>query len=121
MLGNILKNIRKLKKLTQDDVAKYLSIKRQTYSAYERNISVPDANTLCLLADFFNVTTDYLLNRSNTSLADISDEEKQIIELYRKLPHDMKIEIKGQIKGILLSFDEQTASSDVLRPKRKAI
>lgn len=62
MLGERLKEIRELRNLTQNDVANYLKIKRQTYSAYERNKSLPDANTLCLLATYFAVTADYLLD-----------------------------------------------------------
>ena len=62
MLGERLKEIRELRNLTQNDVANFLKVKRQTYSAYERNKSLPDANTLCLLATYFAVTADYLLD-----------------------------------------------------------
>ena len=44
MLGNRLKELRTSKKMTQDDMANLLNIKRQTYSAYERGISFPDIN-----------------------------------------------------------------------------
>lgn len=63
MLGDRLREVRELRKFTQNDVANFLNIKRQTYSSYERNKSLPDANTLGLLATYFSVTTDYLLNR----------------------------------------------------------
>ena len=63
MLGNTLKEIRTEKGFTQDDLANYLNVKRQTYSAYERGVSVPDANTLKSIADFLNVSTDFLLSR----------------------------------------------------------
>lgn len=61
MLGNVLKNLREKKGVTQDDIANLLNVKRQTYSAYERNVSVPDANTIKKLATFFAVSTDTLL------------------------------------------------------------
>ena len=63
MLGNKLKEVRELRGLTQNSVATCLNIKRQTYSAYERAISVPDANTLASLANLFQVSADYLLER----------------------------------------------------------
>lgn len=63
MLGKKLKEMRELRGLTQSAVATYLNIKRQTYSAYERAISVPDANTLTSLANLFQVSADYLLGR----------------------------------------------------------
>ncbi len=61
MLNENLISIRQEKKLTQSEVADFLQVKRQTYSAYERGVSVPDANTLCKLATYFNVSSDYLL------------------------------------------------------------
>ncbi len=65
MLNEKLKNIRKEKNFTQDDVANYLNVKRQTYSAYERGVSTPDAITLNRLATFFGVSTDFLLGSTS--------------------------------------------------------
>ena len=66
VLKDVLKIARKSKGYTQEDVANHLCVKRQTYSAYERGVSVPDAITLQKLADFFKVTCDYLLGKSDT-------------------------------------------------------
>lgn len=65
LLGDRLKQLRTEKKITQDEMANLLSIKRQTYSAYERHVSLPDANVLIKLSDFFDVTVDYLLGVSD--------------------------------------------------------
>lgn len=62
MLNGNLIALRKKRKITQDEVADFLQVKRQTYSAYERGVSVPDAYTLQKLADYFGVTTDFLLS-----------------------------------------------------------
>ena len=67
MLSEILKNLRSTKGVTQDDMAEMLNIKRQTYSAYERGISVPDIAAITKIADYFDVTVDYLLERPNSS------------------------------------------------------
>lgn len=65
MLSNRLKQLRAEKNIKQDDLAEYLNVKRQTYSAYERGVSIPDANTLKAIATFFNVSTDYLLGSTD--------------------------------------------------------
>lgn len=65
MLSEILKKLRAAKGVTQDDMAEMLNIKRQTYSAYERGVSVPDISSIIKIADYFNVTVDYLLERPN--------------------------------------------------------
>lgn len=51
-------------------MANFLNVKRQTYSAYERGISTPDAITLDKLANFFDCTIDYLLGRGEKSNSD---------------------------------------------------
>lgn len=61
MIGDVLKTLREKKGATQDQMANLLCVKRQTYSAYERNVSVPDANTIKTLSEFFEVSADVLL------------------------------------------------------------
>ena len=62
MLKENLARLRKKAGLTQDDVADMLNVKRQTYSAYERGVSIPDAITLKKIAKHFGVSTDHLLS-----------------------------------------------------------
>lgn len=63
MLGENLKKLRG--KRTQEDVAKLLGISRARYSHYENGARQPDFNTLEQLASFYNVTTDFLLGRTD--------------------------------------------------------
>lgn len=60
-----LKELRNSKKLTQEQIANELNIKRSTYAKYETGENQPDHDTLQNLADFFNVSVDYLLGRTN--------------------------------------------------------
>ncbi|KSU89836.1 XRE family transcriptional regulator [Priestia veravalensis] len=74
MLGSRLKFLRG--KRTQEDVAKAISVSRARYSHYENGRSEPDTQTLEKLADFFNVSTDYLLGRTdNPDLIQEKNEE----------------------------------------------
>lgn len=61
MLKQRLISARKGAGLTQEDVAKFLGIRRQTYSAYERGVSTPDANTIARLASLFSVSAGELV------------------------------------------------------------
>lgn len=61
--GNRLKRLRKEKGLTQQNMADMMGITMRNYQRYEYgDINVP-ATTLNFFADFFGVTTDYLLGR----------------------------------------------------------
>lgn len=57
--------LRKSKKLTQVELAKILGISRGALSMYEIGQREPDFATLKRIADFFNVSADYLLGRTN--------------------------------------------------------
>ncbi len=61
MLGDVLKDLRTKRGATQDDMADLLKIKRQTYSAYERNVSLPDIPSLITMASYFGVSIGYLV------------------------------------------------------------
>ncbi len=65
MEEKLLRKLRKSKKLTQVDVASALKIGRSTYTKYESGKSKPVPEMLIKIADYFDVSVDYLLGRSN--------------------------------------------------------
>lgn len=105
MIGKRLQAIRKARKINQEEVARYLDVKRQTYSAYERDVSIPDSLTLKKLADFFQVSTEYFFdyegNASNRSGAQNEQEERLLMLARRaeKIPPDLR-------ERILKNFEE---------------
>jgi len=64
-LGDRLKELREEKKLTRDELAGRLNVSYSAVSKYETNVRFPDKGTLIRLSDFFDVSVDYLLGRSN--------------------------------------------------------
>lgn len=64
-IGEVLKLLREEKDLTQDDLARILNVKRQTYSAWERNVSSPGIDTVVFLANFYEVSTDFMLGKTS--------------------------------------------------------
>ena len=62
---NVLRMLRISNNLTQDELSKALKISRSTIGMYEKGAREPDFETLELIADFFNVDTDYLLGRTD--------------------------------------------------------
>ena len=63
-LKDRIKNERLTKGLNQPELAKILNVTKQTVSNWENGNRIPDTITLVKLADYFNVTTDYLLCRT---------------------------------------------------------
>ncbi len=67
--GEILAELRQDRNLTQKDLAKYLHVSPGTVSNYENNIHLPDLEKILILANYFGVTTDYLLVRTPFSIS----------------------------------------------------
>ena len=67
MLGERLTELRKGRNLTQEQFSSLINISRATYAQYEIDRRQPDYETLQNIADFYNVTTDYLLGRARNS------------------------------------------------------
>lgn len=89
--GDILSELRKDKGLKQADLAKILFVSAGTISNYENSTHFPDVEKLMEIADFFHVTTDYLLGRSSSPLPpDVFDEKITENVSYGKFIDDCK-------------------------------
>ena len=58
-----LKELRAEKGATQKEVAEVICCSPLVYSRYEREVREPDIDTLCRLANYFEVSLDYLVER----------------------------------------------------------
>ena len=67
--GDMLAELRQDQRLTQRDLAEALHISNSSISAYERGERIPDICTLTALADYFQVTTDYLVGRTEHNIS----------------------------------------------------
>lgn len=72
-----LKFLRCSSKLTQQQVASYLGVKRVAYTAYEAGRTSPSLENVVKLAQLYNVTTDSLLGSFTNASNVISSFEKQ--------------------------------------------
>lgn len=93
---NVLKGLRTSYGLTQNELSKSLKMSRSTIGMYEKGAREPDFETLELIADYFNVDTDYLLGRTDkttvipqsTTIYNVNCEtesERDLVLSYRKL------------------------------------
>lgn len=67
--GEILAELRKDKGVKQKELAEMMHVSASTISNYETGVHYPDIEKLMELADYFGVTTDYLLGRCVSSLS----------------------------------------------------
>lgn len=106
--GERLKKLRNDNKLTQQEMSDIININRSTLAGYESENKQPDFDTLNKIADFFKVSIDYLLGRTDTMNSEsdgkIDDEvlglardfmlldtnEKKVAKDFLKLLHERK-------------------------------
>lgn len=92
MLQDILKELRQKNNVTAKTVAEAVGILPDTYRSYETGRREPNLNTLVLIADYFKVTTDYLLGRAPQTnpfaMLDLQVDihEDAVMEKYMQLP-----------------------------------
>lgn len=99
MIGERLKKLRNERNLTQEEAAKRLGIVRSTYSNYESGKREPDFDTTKLLANFFEVSVDYLLGKTESRFTN-DQARNAAIEAYNRLPPEKKKLIDDMIRAL---------------------
>lgn len=102
MFAKRLISLRNLKELSQYEIAERLGFSRGQYANYEQGTREPDFETLQKLADFFEVSTDYLLGRTDDPEVK-SDGEMYFFEKDKWSPEEIDearafIEARRQMK-----------------------
>lgn len=110
-----MKRLRELRishKKSQDQISKLLHISQAAYSKYETGAAEPDNDALLFLADFYNVSVDYLLGREESLQkempagfpSDISQFENDLRKV--NFPVDKWTQLSDEQQRILLSTIE---------------
>lgn len=88
-ISEILKKLRKESGETQADIAKLFGYSTTAYQCYEYGTSEPSLENLCILADHFNVSVDYLLERdkkkNSLGCFEIPADQRSAMERYLEL------------------------------------
>lgn len=96
-MKNNIKTIREKKGMTQKECADAFGVTLRAWQTYEQGVSEPKYEMLCRIADFYGVTTDYLLGREPAAdpLAGLDIDVARVdsdsfIKAYEKLPESVK-------------------------------
>jgi transcriptional regulator with XRE-family HTH domain len=113
--GLILKFLREEKKLNQADVAAFLGVSQQAYQRYENGSSEPNADGFIKLADYYNVSVDFLFGRTQVREMNTQDKwlptpeeveavEQKIIDIYTQLSPKLRRAGIGMLMDIIGGF-----------------
>lgn len=99
-LASRMRSLRKARHLTQGDVASQLHIERQTYCNYENSTRTPPLETVISLAEFYQVTVDYLVREDGADgdplqypYRPLTNAEETFLNSFRSLPSQSQKEV----------------------------
>lgn len=102
-----LKELREEKKITQKEVAEAIGGTQSNLAKWEKEKIQPAADMIIKLADFFGVSADYLLGRTDdfgnaiASLPALSEDENGLLALYRGMTRAQKARFLSYGEGLL--------------------
>jgi transcriptional regulator with XRE-family HTH domain len=101
---NIIKELRSKEGITQTELSSETKIPKSTIAKYEHGQLEANYKRLNIIADFFNVSIDYLLGREikrNTTNANIlSDQQKTLLSNFNNLKDYEQAQVLGYIQGL---------------------
>lgn len=101
MFGDIFKELRLEKGLSQDKISEELNVSQGLITKWETHQSTPSPEMLDYIADYFNVSTDYLIGRTN--MRNNPMEDMKAIDQY-KILFDKDTVLTDDQKRFMLNF-----------------
>ena len=108
--GNKLRGLIEERSMTQKELATQLNIAPSTMGSYVQNTREPDFSTLKLLAKYFSVSTDYLLNVHTDKTASYTEDE--LLRVFRSMkPEQQEMYVEQGKAVVRLNQKENVKSS----------
>ncbi|MBR3624704.1 MAG: helix-turn-helix transcriptional regulator [Selenomonadaceae bacterium] len=126
-VGEKLRELRLRDKLTQDDVVQRFSMSRSAYSLYENGKRRPSFELLVQFANFYDVSTDYLLGRiptyypENNFKFDLSAAKVDMINLILKTNEKLYSKIKDVIDYLNFKHAKEEPEEFINEEKQKKL
>ena len=105
-----IEELRKKMGLSQEDLAKKLNMTQQRISSYEKGKREPDLETLKLFADFFHVSTDYLIGKTefpNHEKINIDEADIAFYNCLKGLNETNKQILKNIYEGLIAKQNQE--------------
>lgn len=109
MFGDVFKELRLEKKISQDKIAEDLDISQPLIAKWESHQSTPSPEMLDYIADYFNVSTDYLIGRSKYRNLEAENNELDnlLFSKAKTLTDDEKKAVLHVINAIHKDIDKE--------------
>jgi len=103
-IADRIQHLRKVKGISQEELADKIGVSRQAVSKWESEQSIPDIDKIILLSDFFDVTTDYILKGIETK----KQTDEKGVDANTFVVISCALNMIGLIVSSALWYEEQT-------------
>ena len=111
-----LKDLRKKKGISMDQLAKDLNVTKSRVNMWENNGTVPRSDLLIKLSKYFEVSADYLIGNDDESAIDFSNQKLSSLQRnLSKLNEDELEKAQGMLKAVFYDVfnDDEEDEDDI--------
>ena len=112
-IGGTIKKLRQKNGITQHHLAECLNVSMQTISRWETGVTYPDIVMLPILAKYFHVTVDYLLNIGGSITMKTIESERLLVREWKENDTVDLFEIKQKLNDFMYYLQFNTVSDCV--------
>ena len=115
MFRIILKRLREENKISQQKLANELKVSQSTVGMWENGKNKPEFDTLIKIADYFDVSVDYLLgkseNKNKPADENISELDKELIKIMSKLTPVEAVRVRDFVSGLIANREANSSQN----------
>ena len=111
LIPNKLKELRKSKNCTQKEIAEKAGVNERSYRKYEAGEADPTTSVIINLSNYYGVSADYILGRTNQKNFYIQEHVKEAAELLQKTIIICTEQMRAELEDFLSAMPNETTST----------
>ena len=104
--------------MSDSAICQALSLGNGIVGKWRKGLQKPSVDAVIKIATYFGVSTDYILLGKENEISNLPTGDTEWLSLIHQLPPEAQIEFRGELKGYLKRYHEESVAAD--EPKKMA-
>lgn len=101
--------------ITAKYLTSHLELSNSSITDWKKGKAKPSTDAIVKIANFFDVSTDFLLTGKSTTSTSVSSDDSEWLSLIHRLPEHKRNEFKSRIEGYLECYEESVKTDESLK------